>query len=60
MGLGDHSPLAVLFVAGTFAAGRIGMGSERVVYQFNVIEVCSENLAYAESSAGVFTPNRNR
>lgn len=50
--------LAVLFVAGTFAAGRIGMGSERVVYQFNVIEVCSENLAYAESSAGVFTPNR--
>jgi hypothetical protein len=52
--------LAVLFTTGTFAVGSLGRGSERVLYQLNLIQVQSENLAKVECHGGVFVPGRGK
>lgn len=52
--------MAILFTTGAFAVGRIGRGSERVLYQVNLVDVYSENLAGIQSYSGLFVPQRGR
>jgi len=52
--------LALLFTTGAFAVGRIGRGNERVLYQLNLVDVYSENLASVRSYNGVFVPRREK
>lgn len=50
--------LALLFTTGAFTAGRIGRGTERILYHLNMVDVYSENLAGVNSFSGVFVPSR--
>lgn len=52
--------LSLLFTVGAFSAGRIGRGSDRILYQLNFVDVYSENLAGVRSHSGVFIPKRGR
>ena len=49
--------LSILFTTGTFAAGSLGRGNERVLYQVNIIDVY-DNMAGVRSLSGVFVPRR--
>ena len=50
--------LAILFTIGAFTAGSLGRGTERILYQLNMVEVQSDNLAEISSYSGIFIPKR--
>lgn len=52
--------LAIIVTTGAFAVGRGGRSSQQLLYQFNLIEVQSENLARVDGQGGVFVPNRGQ
>lgn len=49
--------VAVLLTAGSFAYGRLGRGSDAIVYQVNVIDQFSPNQAYVEACSGILVPS---
>ncbi len=48
--------VALLLTAGAFAYGRLGRGSDQILYQVNLIEQYSNNKANIQSFSGVFIP----
>jgi hypothetical protein len=52
--------VAVLLTAGFFAYGRIGRGSDAILYQVNVINQFSAQQANVESFSGVMVPNTRK
>jgi len=49
--------VALLFTAGAFAYGRLGRGSDRVLYQVNLIDLYSQKQANVQSLSGIFVPS---
>ena len=49
--------VALLFTTGAFAYGRLGRGSDKVLYQVNLIELYSPKQANFQSLSGVFVPS---
>jgi hypothetical protein len=49
--------VALLLTAGAFVYGRLGRGSDKVLYQVNLIELYSQNQAKVQSLNGVFVPS---
>lgn len=49
--------VALLLTAGAFAYGRLGRGSDKVLYQVNLIELYPQNQANVQSLCGVFIPS---
>ena len=60
MGLADHTRPGSALYHRDLAVGSLGRGSERVLYQLNLIQVQSENLAKVECHGGVFVPGRGK
>lgn len=49
--------VALLLTAGSFVYGRLGRGSDAIVYQVNLIDKFSANQAYVESYCGILVPS---